>query len=160
MSYTFKNLADIELLNEVPEDATKIIETGGTIKRVPNKESSGGGGVKTAHIKQIYTDLGAPASTYSSVVPAEYMTFECPNMTFDEVLSSLQNEEPISCFVTAFHGEPGHIYQINRYGTIIWEYGNTEYITIQYIDPFYGSPTQIYWDSNGQITTINDYADQ
>ena len=157
MSYTFKNLADIELLNEVPEDATKIIETGGTIKRVPNKESSGGGGVKTAHIKQIYTKL-APTSTYSSsVVPAEYMTFECSNMTFDEVLECLQNEEPVACFVTAFHGESEYLYRINRYGTIIWEYGNTEHITIQYIDPFYGSPTQIYWESDGQITTNNDY---
>ena len=34
MSYNFKNLADVELLVEVPENASAFIEVDGTIKRV------------------------------------------------------------------------------------------------------------------------------
>lgn len=161
MSYTFKNLADIELLTEVPETANKIIEIEGSIKRVPNKEVSGGDSiVKTAWLKQTNSYSGEDTSltgTYS-VVPSQYMTFECPNMTLGEALGYLQNGEPLTCLVTAYHS-PGSsgLYQINRYGTIIWDTYNSDYITIQYIDPFYGGPTQIYWTPEG-IFTSNDEA--
>ena len=161
MSYNFKNLADIELLTEVPETANKIIEVDGSIKRVPNKEVSGGNSmVKTAWIRQTNSSSGGEdysTNTYS-VIPSQYMTFECPNMTLDEALGYLQNGEPLTCLVTAYHSPDGSsLYQINRYGTIIWNTYDNNYITIQYIDPFYGGPTQIYWTPEG-IFTSNDEA--
>ena len=39
MAYNFKNLAEVELLDEVPENATAFIEVDGTIKRAPKENS-------------------------------------------------------------------------------------------------------------------------
>jgi hypothetical protein len=35
MSYTFKSIADVELLNTMPENANSIVEVGGALKRGP-----------------------------------------------------------------------------------------------------------------------------
>lgn len=35
MSYNFKNLADVELLSSMPEDASVVVEVNGTTKRAP-----------------------------------------------------------------------------------------------------------------------------
>ena len=39
MAYNFKNLAEVELLAEVPENANAFIEVDGTIKRTPKENS-------------------------------------------------------------------------------------------------------------------------
>lgn len=39
MSYGMKRLADVELLNTTPENAHKLVEVDGDIKRVPNKDN-------------------------------------------------------------------------------------------------------------------------
>lgn len=36
MAYNFKNLADVELLNAMPEEANVVVEVNGTTKRAPN----------------------------------------------------------------------------------------------------------------------------
>lgn len=152
MSYNFKNLADIELLTEVPETANKIIEVDGTIKRVPNKEVSGGNSmIKTAWIKQT-VDYGGAPDMYSSIVPSDSSSFECVNMTFEEALGYLQNNEPLACFITSYHYEGSTLYKVNTYGTVILD-GDT--IGIHYIDPIDIDPTYIRWTSEG-ISTSND----
>ncbi len=152
MSYTFKNLADIELLTEVPETANKIIEVDGTIKRVPNKEVSGGDSVsmvKTAWIRQI-ADYSSAPSAYSTIIPSYDFPFECVNMTYEEALGCLQNNEPLACFVTSYHYEGSYVYTVNTYGTVVLNYDGT--IGIHYIDPIDVSPTYIYWDNEGIFT--------
>lgn len=149
MSYNFKNLADIELLTEVPEDANKIIEVDGTIKRVPNKEVSGGDSmIKTAWIRQIYSSVGPMA--YSAIVPSFEFPFECVNMTYEEALGYLQNDEPLACFITSYHYEGSQLYKINTYGTVVLNYDGI--IVICYIDPIGMDPTFIRWTSEGIST--------
>ena len=150
MSYNFKNLADIELLTEVPEDANKIIEVDGTIKRVPNKEVSGGDSmIKTAWIRQIYSSVGPMA--YSAIVPSQDFPFECVNMTYEEALGYLQNDEPLACFITSYHYEGSHLYKVNTYGTVVLGYDNT--IGIHYLDPIDLDPIYIHWTSEGIFTS-------
>lgn len=38
MAYNFKNLADVELLNAMPEEANVVVEVNGTTKRAPRAE--------------------------------------------------------------------------------------------------------------------------
>ena len=152
MSYNFKNLADIELLTEVPETANKIIEVDGSIKRVPNKEVSGGDSmIKTAWIRQIYSSVDQTA--YSDIVPSYRFPFECVNMTYEEALGYLQNDEPLACFITSYHYGGSYAYKVNTYGTVVLNYeGN---IVIHYLDPIDRDPTYIFWTSEG-ISTSND----
>ena len=148
MSYNFKNLADIELLTEVPETANKIIEVDGTIKRVPNKEVSGGDSmIKTAWIRQIYSNVQPMA--YSDIVPSYRFPFECVNMTYEEALGYLQNDEPLACFITSYHQEGGYLYKVNTYGTVVLN-GNT--IVIHYIDPRDADSVYLFWTSE-EIST-------
>ena len=149
MSYNFKNLADIELLTEVPETANKIIEVDGSIKRVPNKEVSGGDSmIKTAWIRQIEDHSSAP-SAYSDIVPSFKFPFECVNMTYEEALQYLQNDEPLACFITSYHYEDSHLYKVDTYGTIVLNYDGDGTIVIRYLDPIDAAPTYIYWTSKG-----------
>jgi hypothetical protein len=56
MSYNFKNLADVELLEGVPEHANAFVEVDGMIKRVPGTGLGGESGIKTVIIKDNYYD--------------------------------------------------------------------------------------------------------
>jgi len=42
MAYNFKNLADVELLNAMPEEANIVVEVDGKTKRVPSDGLGGG----------------------------------------------------------------------------------------------------------------------
>lgn len=103
MSYNFKNLADVELLEGVPEYANAFVEVDGMIKRVPGKGLSSEGGIKTAIIKQsdydeaveFFSGNGAgPASAMTGDAPAK--SFECINMTFDEAYQTIMSGEPLA----------------------------------------------------------------
>lgn len=154
MSYNFKNLADIELLTEVPETANKIIEVDGSIKRVPNKEVSGGDSmIKTAWIRQIMDHSSVNPMAYSAIVPSKNFPFECVNMTYEEALGYLQNDEPLACFITSYHYEDSDLYKVNTYGTIV--VNRDGIIAIRYLDPIDMDPTSIRWTSEG-ISTSND----
>lgn len=95
MSYNFKNLADVELLNEVPEGCTAFAEVNGVVKRVPSKGLGGAGGIKTAIIKDsMYDNMVA-----GGMVPmGTYVGYECINMTFEEAYQTMENGEPLACF--------------------------------------------------------------
>lgn len=41
MAYNFKNLADVELLNAMPEEANVLVEVNGTTKRAPKEDGIG-----------------------------------------------------------------------------------------------------------------------
>jgi hypothetical protein len=97
MAYNFKNLAEVELLNEVPEGCTALAEVDGVVKRVPSKGLGGAGGIKTAIIKDSgYDNALAGLSTMASSEPL--YTFECINMTFEEAYQTMASGEPLVCF--------------------------------------------------------------
>lgn len=96
MSYNFKNLADVELLEEVPEGCTAFAEVDGVVKRVPSKGLGGEGGIKTAIIKDSeYDNALAGLSTAGAAGPR--LTYECTNMTFEEAYQTMASGEPLVC---------------------------------------------------------------
>lgn len=50
MAYDFQKLADVELLEEVPDGASAFVAVDGVVKRVPGS-GLGGGGVATAILR-------------------------------------------------------------------------------------------------------------
>ena len=96
MAYSFKNLADVELLEEVPEGCTAFAEVDGVVKRVPSKGLGSEGGIKTAIIKDsMYDNMVAGGMPPRDSAP---YTYECINMTFEEAYQTLENGEPLACF--------------------------------------------------------------
>lgn len=81
MAYTFKKLGEVEALTEVPEGANALIEINGAVKRVPG--SGLGGGIKTAIIK---------------LDPSSKNCY-CENMTFDEAVTLIGNNEPLNAIL-------------------------------------------------------------
>lgn len=51
MTYDFQKLADVELLEEVPDGASAFVAVDGTVKRVPGSGLGGGGGIATAILR-------------------------------------------------------------------------------------------------------------
>lgn len=96
MAYSFKNLADVELLEEVPEGCTAFAEVDGVVKRVPSKGLGSEGGIKTAIIKDSMYD-NKVAGGMAPMDSAPY-TYECINMTFGEAYQTLEKGEPLACF--------------------------------------------------------------
>ena len=50
MAYDFQKLADVELLEEVPDGASAFVAVDGTVKRVPGSGLGGGGEIGRAHV--------------------------------------------------------------------------------------------------------------
>jgi hypothetical protein len=101
MSYNFKNLADVELLAEVPEGCTAFAEVDGVVKRVPSKGLGGEDGIKTAIIKQSYYDeaveyFSGNGAAQPSTIATDERSFECINMTFDEAYQTIMSGEPLA----------------------------------------------------------------
>ena len=84
MSYTFKNLADIELLTEMPENANKIIEVDGSIKRISDAASSA---------KPVIIEATAEAGSGN-------YSYTCTSTTFAEVKEAIENNIPITGYIT------------------------------------------------------------
>jgi hypothetical protein len=97
MSYNFKNLADVELLSEVPEGCTAFAEVDGVVKRVPSKGLGGESGIKTVIIKDNYYDDVLSGNSGGGVPmiaggPSNDFT---TSMTFYEVMTFLASGEPL-----------------------------------------------------------------
>lgn len=91
MSYEFKKLSDVKLLEEVPEGANALIEADGVICKVPGSNLGGGNSIPTAILKTNLlddSDSGAgPISDMPSDARASNSVYRatCENMTFEEV---------------------------------------------------------------------------
>lgn len=56
MAYNFKNLADVELLSAMPEEANVVVEVNGTTKRAPQVKVESAGGSGRAFVVNITFD--------------------------------------------------------------------------------------------------------
>ena len=77
MSYTQKKLSEVELLTEVPENATVFAEVNGEIKRVPGKGLGGSGNGLV-----LVQDVAEAAPVDMEITPYTYTT----NMTLEEAM--------------------------------------------------------------------------
>ena len=121
MAYTFKKLGEVEALTEVPEGANALIEINGAVKRVPGS-GLGGGAIKTAVIKL------DPSSN----------NCHCENMTFDEAVTLIGNNEPLNAILV-----------ILGQGTLTVNHVSLDNSSI-IITPTQGK--QITWTSSGMTT--------
>jgi hypothetical protein len=84
MSYNFKNLADIELLTEMPENANKIIEVDGSIKRISADAASS----------------AKPIIIEGTIDASNNYHFTCMSTTFAEVKEAIENNIPVTGYIT------------------------------------------------------------
>lgn len=101
MSYTQKKLSEVELLTEVPENATVFAEVNGEIKRVPGKGLGGSGNGLVLVETSGPSNSPSPVSVMVSAAPA--VTFSA-NMTLDEAMELLHNYELSSVVVYTTYG--------------------------------------------------------
>lgn len=99
MSYNFKNLADVELLEGVPEYANAFVEVDGMIKRVPGKGLGGEGGIKTVIIKDNYYDDVLSGNSQMPMIAGRPSNEFTTSMAFDEVMEILAPGEPLQIYV-------------------------------------------------------------
>lgn len=87
MSYEFKKLSDVELLEEVPEGANALIEADGVICKVPGSNLGGGNSIPTAILKANLLDDSDSGAGPISDMPSDNSVYRatCENMTFEEV---------------------------------------------------------------------------
>lgn len=96
MSYTQKKLSEVELLTEVPENATVFAEVNGEIRRVPGKGLGGRGNGLVLVETSGPSNSPSPVSVMSAA--PEVWTFSA-NMTLDEAIALLHNYELSSAIV-------------------------------------------------------------
>lgn len=103
MAYEFMNLAEVEALPGVPENATVLAEVGGSIKRIPG-EGLGGSGNNLVIVESSFTDFYAnildPKNTSS---PAYTYT---ANMDFADALAAFRACELTNAVLYAFAEGP------------------------------------------------------
>lgn len=102
MEYTYKKLADVEALTEVPEEATVFAEVNGEVKRIPGKGL--GGSIKTAIIKDSMYDETLTALMNGGAMESaaiDEITISCLNMTFEEAYETMAAGEPLDIVLMA-----------------------------------------------------------
>lgn len=161
MAYNFKNLADVELLEEVPEGCTAFAEVDGVVKRVPSKGLGGEGGIKTAIIKDSEYD-NALSGLSTAIADGPVLTYECTNMTFEEAYQAMASGEPLTCIIMSSEGvglysaAGGPTPVTNSYGSVV--YFGSAFFGIPCIALlFNGGDFFLYWTEEGLSTSEPNY---
>ena len=99
MAYDFQKLADVELLEEVPDGASAFVAVDGTVKRVPGS-GLGGGGVATAILRQSSENNASTNATMKAVVnPVKKLPITCDNYTYAQARAVLESGNPITAMI-------------------------------------------------------------
>lgn len=98
----YKKITDVEVMEGVTENSMALVNENGVLKQVSCGAGFGGGGVKTAIIKQDGYDnaLAGVAAAASNDTPEP--SYTCTNMTFDEAVSVIMSGEPLNATMFAF----------------------------------------------------------
>lgn len=139
MSYNFKNLADVELLSSMPEDASVVVEVNGTTKRAPQvDEMAKLAGVETltevpegatvlaevdGAIKRVPGDGlgGSSAMVVNFTLDMSNGNITSADKTFEEVETALLNGD-------------------NVIGKIVINFSPSENVITEYIPHYYSNP--------------------
>ena len=96
MAYDFQKLADVELLEEVPDGASAFVAVDGVVKRVPGS-GLGGGGVATAILR---LSSESNASTNAAKLP-----ITCDNYTYAQARAVLEAGNPFAAILYMVDGD-------------------------------------------------------
>lgn len=100
MAYDFQKLADVELLEEVPDGASAFVAVDGTVKRVPGSGLGGGGGIATAILRfDIEINASTNAATMKASTPVNELPITCNNYTYEQARAVLEAGNPFTAMV-------------------------------------------------------------
>ena len=98
MAYDFQKLADVELLEEVPDGASAFVAVDGVVKRVPG--SGLGGGIATAILRfTSESNASEKAVTRGAINPVNKLPITCDNYTYEQARAVLEAGNPLTAIV-------------------------------------------------------------
>ena len=140
MAYDFQKLADVELLEEVPDGASAFVAVDGVVKRVPGS-GLGGGGVATAILRlSSESNASTKAVMLKVTLPANKLPITCDNYTYEQAWAVLTAGDPFTAMLYKSENNiPGWVscLQIDF---------SDNYIAMTFIT---GDGQTIYWNANG-----------
>lgn len=153
MSYNFKNLADVELLNEVPEGCTAFAEVDGVVKRVPSKGLGGESGIKTVIIKDNYYDDILSGNDIAPDALSSSSNDFTTSMAFEEVVAFLASGEPLQIYVLGADSEYTVFQAIGGYSFSLFGSIRGIVISVSYYSYYRGHQREqnIIWTSDEEI---------
>ena len=99
MAYDFQKLADVELLEEVPDGASAFVAVDGVVKRVPGS-GLGGGGVATAILRfTSESNASTNAVTMGATKPINELPITCDNYTYEQARAVLGAGNPLTAMI-------------------------------------------------------------
>ena len=103
MAYDFQKLADVELLEEVPDGASAFVAVDGVVKRVPGS-GLGGGGVATAILRfSSENNASTNATTWDAGTVVKF-PITCDNYTYEQARTVLEAGNPITAMIVMSNG--------------------------------------------------------
>lgn len=100
MAYDFQKLADVELLEEVPDGASAFVAVDGTVKRVPGSGLGGGGGIATAILRfDTESNASTNAATMAATIPVNKLPITCDNYTYEQARAVLEAGNPLTAMI-------------------------------------------------------------
>lgn len=100
MAYDFQKLADVELLEEVPDGASAFVAVDGTVKRVPGSGLGGGGGIATAILRfASESNASMNAVTMTAQRPVNKLQITCDNYTYEQARAVLTAGDPFTAII-------------------------------------------------------------
>ena len=140
MAYDFQRLADVELLEEVPDGASAVVAVDGVVKRVPGS-GLGGGGVATAILRfTSESNASAKAVKRITITPANKLPITCDNYTYEQARAVLTAGDPFTAMILM--SENNISAWISCSGIALYD----NYIVMTFIT---GDGLNIYWNADG-----------
>lgn len=99
MAYDFQKLADVELLEEVPDGASAFVAVDGTVKRVPGSGLGGGGGIATAIFRFGSESNASTNAATMGAIPVNELPITCDNYTYEQARAVLEAGNPLTAMI-------------------------------------------------------------
>lgn len=140
MAYDFQKLADVELLEEVPDGASAFVAVDGVVKRVPGS-GLGGGGVATAILRfDSESNASTNAVTMAAITPVNKLPITCDNYTYEQARAVLTAGDPFTAMIFMSENKMSGWVSCS---TIAF---SDNYIFMMFIT---GDGLNIYWNADG-----------
>lgn len=137
MAYDFQKLADVELMEEVPDGASAFVAVDGVVKRVPGS-GLGGGGVATAILR---IDSESNASAKAASIPVRKLPITCDNYTYAQARAVLEAGNPLTAMIFMSEGN------MSGWASCLSVDFSDNYIAILFYTVNDG--LSIYWNADG-----------
>lgn len=140
MVYDFQKLADVELLEEVPDGASAFVSVDGVVKRVPGS-GLGGGGIATAILRfASESNASAKAVKRINLPTVNKFPITCDNYTYAQARAVLEAGNPLTAMFFMSENSMSGWASCSRVGLF------DNYIVMVFITD---KELTIYWNADG-----------